>query len=38
MKEAKDKYDEMTAREFAIELKNMLFDKAIVKIIEVAGV
>lgn len=38
MKEAKDKYDEMTAREFAIELLNMPIDKAMVKIIEVAGV
>lgn len=38
MKEAKDKYDEMTAMEFAIELRNMPIDKAMVKIIEVAGV
>lgn len=38
MKEAKDKYDEMTAREFAIELRNLRIDKVLLKIIEVAGI
>lgn len=38
MKQNKDKYDEMTAREFAVRLSKMPFDKAIEKIIEVARV